>query len=208
MKKVGYGVWILLMLVAVLLVWPGNRIRYTKEVRGYAEEFQYSLELVTMNTVQQEFVPAEDYIQNVVVYFSNLPTENFVGVMHLNLLDAEGSLLAHDYVLAEQMKEGYHSFKVNCKVNAGEKYSFYIYSEGMDEVAPKLVYRTLSVSGPAENGAFYMNGIPFENCSAAGGYDYGIKLRLSQILAYDMFILFAGFLAKGLCINIYRKVKK
>ena len=113
MKKVGYGVWILLMLVAMLLVWPGNRIRYTKEVRGYAEEFQYSLELVTMNTVQQEFVPAEDYIQNVVVYFSNLPTENFVGVMHLNLLDAEGSLLAHDYVLAEQMKEGYHSFKVS-----------------------------------------------------------------------------------------------
>lgn len=205
MKRAVFGVWILVMVVAMVMVWPLGKIRYTKQVRGYAEEFQYSLELVSLNTIQQEFTPTENYIQNVVVYFANIPTENFVGVMHLNLLDGEGNLLAHDYVQATDMKEGYHSFKVNSKVKAGEKYSFYIYSEGMDETAPKLVYRTLSVSGPEENGTFFMNGIVFDNCTAAGGYDYGMPLRLSQILAYDTFILFLGLLLKNIFSTILKK---
>lgn len=197
MKKAVDAVWLLVMIMAMLAVWPGNRIRYTKEVRGHAEEFQYSLALTEGNTIQQEFVPTQDDIQNVVVYFSNLPTENFVGVMHLNLLDAEGNLLAHDYIAAADMTEGYHAFRVNSKVKAGENYSFYIYSEAMPLTAPKLVYRTLSVSGPEENGTFLMNGIVFDNCTAAGGYDYGMPLRLSHILAYDTFILFIGVLVKS-----------
>lgn len=208
-KKIFYVIWITFILFSMFLIWPLGRIRYTKAVRGYAEEFQYSLELTTMNTIQQEFIPTHNYLQNVVVYFSNIPTEQFTGVMHLNLLDEEGNLLAHDYVRAEDMTEGYHSFCVNAKVQAGRKYSFYIYSEGMELVAPKLVYRTLSVSGPKENGTFYMNGIVFEDSSAAGGYDYGIPLRISQILSYDLFILFMALILKYLFEMCYdRFIKK
>lgn len=194
-------------ILAMIIVWPLGKIRYTKQVRGHAEEFQYSLNLVEQNTIQQEFIPQYDYLQKIEVSFCDVPAENFSGVIHLNLLDKEGSLVAHDYKEAKDIQNGYVDFVVDSAVNVGEQYSFYIYTEGMSELAPKLVYRTLSASGPIENTKFYMNGIYFDDASAAGGYDYGLRLRLSQVLLYDSFILFLTMIILQE-VKFFFKVKK
>ena len=180
----------LLAVAAMLAVWPFGVIRYTSEERGYPEEFQYSLPLITNNTIQEFFTPKYDYLEDIVVNFSDLPENVDTGVIHMNLLDDAGNLLVHSYVSMKELQNGYHIFPVNLKVDTQRMYSYYIYTENMEETAPKLVYRTLSMSGPEENHTFLMNGIVFDDCSAAGGYNYGLPLRISQILSYDMFFLF------------------
>lgn len=184
----------LLAVAGMLAVWPFGVIRYTCEERGYPEEFQYSLPLITDHTVQEYFTPKYDYLESIVVNFAELPEHVDQGVIHMNLLDASGNLLKHSYIPMSSLLNGYNIFPMNLQVDTRQTYSYYIYTENMADAAPKLVYRTLSMSGPEENSTFMMNGIPFEDCSAAGGYDYGLPLRTSQILSYDMFLLLCAVL--------------
>lgn len=182
-----------LVLVWMLLVWPGNMVREDASSRSIADDDRKTDHITQDLPVIQEFYPKYDRLYSVGFVLNREEGAVSEGTVSFKLYDEQIHLLAQQDFLMEEIADGSLTEVIlNQKVKAGELYYFRIEVSGLLDKAPTLSYRSLSGCGPEENGQLYFGSNVIEDGSAVCRYEYRKKVGLAQVLAYDSFGVLMG----------------
>lgn len=193
-NKLLIGCWLLVFLLAV---WPGEKIREEAVSQSFADDDRQTAPITADLPVVQEFVPQYDTLA-AVSFVLNRSGEGDGGTVVFRLFDQDIRLLAERAIPDGELTDGgYTEVRVDLPVREGNLYYFRLETEGYSGGEPTLSYRSRTGCGPEENGRLFYGGTLPEDGSAVTRYEYRRPIGAAQILTYDAF---AVLCAMALCV--------
>lgn len=180
-------------LALILLVWPYGIIKSDTTSRSIAEDEKSTGNITWDMPVIQEFVPQYDFIKSIEISLDRNNGESVRGRFYFKVFDSNLELVkTYEMNIVDLEDNSFTEMPLNIFVESGQTYYFRIEVKYEGEIPPRLRYRTLSGAGPVENRTFYYGNDVMEDASASVRYNYKQDLRVSQILAYDSFLVLAA----------------